>query len=296
MSTLSTARCARVTAVRGLLLVFVVAEAVTLFAFVRWQTDKRRSALTREMSHLETQAGDARAELAVLTGALTGLSIGVVVVDGRGRERLRNAAVGAMASDHGARAVLEDTVAVVLDAARRGEPAERHIDLAGPPRLVVEVRGVPLADGAGAVAYLRDVSEARHLDRMRRDFVANVSHELKTPIGALTLLAETMVAEPDPEVTGRLASRALGEANRMARMVDELLDLSTIESLPDVQRLPISAAELLARATERVHEAASGAEVSLRIAPPTEDLSVPCEARLMVSALFNLLDNAVKYS
>ena len=77
-----------------------------------------------------------------------------------------------------------------------------------------------------------DVSERRRLEMVRRDFVANVSHELKTPMGALGLLAETLVVEPDGEVAQRLANRIHTEAFRVSRIIDDLLDLSRIESEP----------------------------------------------------------------
>ena len=82
----------------------------------------------------------------------------------------------------------------------------------------------------GVIAIIEDVSERRRLEEIRRDFVANVSHELKTPIGALGLLAETLTVEPDPEVAQRLARRIHTEAFRVSRIIDDLLDLSRIES------------------------------------------------------------------
>ncbi len=132
--------------------------------------------------------------------ALLAAGDGVVVVDGDGREVLRNAAAGRFASARHADALVEEAINELLDRARGGEQGERELQLFGPPREVLQLRALPLrADGrvAGAVAFVRDVSEARRVESVRRDFVANVSHELKTPIGALALLAETMAASPD---------------------------------------------------------------------------------------------------
>ena len=98
---------------------------------------------------------------------------------------------------------------------------------------MLQLRSFPLRrDGevVGAVAFTRDVSEARRVESVRRDFVANVSHELKTPIGALGLLAETMAATDDPAVVQQLADRVVREADRLSRIVDDLLDLSQIEA------------------------------------------------------------------
>ncbi len=79
----------------------------------------------------------------------------------------------------------------------------------------------------GALAIVDDISERRRLEATRRDFVANISHELRTPIGAVGLLAETLLAEDDPVVASRLAERIVAEAFRLARTIEDLLVLST---------------------------------------------------------------------
>jgi hypothetical protein len=96
----------------------------------------------------------------------------------------------------------------------------------------------------GAVAVVEDVSQRRRLEDVRRDFVANVSHELKTPVGALSLLAETLEGEDDPEVVGRLLSRVAAEADRLGRIIDDLLDLSRIEAneAPTRELVPVQRA------------------------------------------------------
>jgi two-component system sensor histidine kinase SenX3 len=95
------------------------------------------------------------------------------------------------------------------------------------------IRALPLHDGdraVGAVAIIEDVSDRRRLEAVRRDFVANVSHELKSPVGALGILAEALQLEDEPTVSRRLAERMQTEAFRVARIIDDLLDLSRIES------------------------------------------------------------------
>ena len=108
------------------------------------------------------------------------------------------------------------------------------------PAAVVHLSAVPIGSPErplGVAAFVADVSEIHRIESVRRDFVANVSHELKTPIGALEVLAETLVAEDDPAVTRPLAERMVKEAERLARIVDDLLDLSLIET----QEAPIAA-------------------------------------------------------
>jgi two-component system sensor histidine kinase SenX3 len=146
------------------------------------------------------------------------------------------------------------------------------------------------------VAFLRDVSEARRIENMRRDFVANVSHELKTPIGALGLLAETMAGEEDAEMLRRLAGRVLHESERLERTVEDLLDLSILEAQESPERELIAVDRLMADAAERMASTAEAAEIPIELIEPAGDILVACDRRQVTSALFNLLDNAVKYS
>src|SRR5207237_508603 len=102
----------------------------------------------------------------------------------------------------------------------------------GPPRRDLFIHSAPLYDNGvliGGIAVVDDRTEQQRTDAIRRDFVANVSHELKTPIGALSLLAETLADETDPGIVRRLSGRLRDEAQRVSRTVDDLLALSRIE-------------------------------------------------------------------
>jgi two-component system sensor histidine kinase SenX3 len=148
----------------------------------------------------------------------------------------------------------------------------------------------------GAVAFVRDISELRRVESVRRDFVANVSHELKTPIGALSLLAETMAVGDDSPVNSQLADRLQREANRLGRIVDDLLDLSLIEAQERPTREPVPLHVVLHEAAERVRGAADAVGIPLSVAPVATDLVLAGDRSQLVSAVTNLLDNAVKYS
>ena len=104
-----------------------------------------------------------------------------------------------------------------------------------------------------------DVSEIHRVESVRRDFVANVSHELKTPIGALEILAETLASESDPAVTRPLADRMVKEADRLGQIVDDLLDLSLIETQESPRREPVPVRVLLDDAVDRVRRASETA-------------------------------------
>jgi len=220
------------------------------------------------------------------------------VVDQRGEIILRNG-VAEQFTGPGGDALTADAIWELLDRTLRGLEGERELRLFGPPRRVLHVRAIPLDDGTrpiGGVAFLRDVSEARRIENMRRDFVANVSHELKTPIGALGLLAETMAGEEDAEMLRRLAGRVLHESERLERTVEDLLDLSILEAQESPERELIAVDMLMADAAERMASTAEAAGIPIEMTEPAGDILVACDRRQVTSALFNLLDNAVKYS
>ncbi|MCK4177552.1 sensor histidine kinase [Aciditerrimonas ferrireducens] len=242
---------------------------------------------------------ESSAEAIRLRRALDTLPQGVIVCDETGEVVFRNArAVGLMGGRHGDALAAQAVVDLLALAWQQGS-AERTLDLYGPPRRTLAVRTQLLDDGRrtlGVAAVIDDVSERRRLEEIRRDFVANVSHELKTPMGALGLLAETLVAEEDPQVVRRLASRIQDEAFRVSRIIDDLLDLSRIEAEEAPPREPVPIGLVMAEALERVRAAAEQRAVKIEVEEPDPPVAVVAERRQLVSALYNLLENAVKYS
>ena len=184
----------------------------------------------------------------------------------------------------------------------------RRVDVALPGDLVgggprtVGVHGVRLGSGPaltpGPVALvLQDVTEARRVEAVRRDFVANVGHELKTPVGALALLAEAVQgAADDPETVQRFAARMQHEADRLARLVRELIDLSRLqgaEPLPEL--VPVAIATVVGEAVDRTRAAAAAKNIQLAVRAQPGLVVRGVEAQL-ATALTNLLANAVAYS
>ncbi|MEU3273833.1 ATP-binding protein [Saccharomonospora sp. NPDC006951] len=180
-----------------------------------------------------------------------------------------------------------------------GEPLE--IDLSPlevrgrkPEAVLGEVR--PLGDGFTVVEAV-DHSEAVRLEATRRDFVANVSHELKTPVGGIALLSEAVLdAVDDPEEVRRFGEKILRESTRLGKLVTELIALSRLqgaERLPELTEVAIDA--VVAEALNRTKLAAESAEITVTTDAPT-GLFVEGDRTLLVTALSNLLENAVAYS
>jgi len=203
-----------------------------------------------------------------------------------------------MVSRHGDALAAQAVTEVLEDAWHEGS-AERTLDLYGPPRRTLQVRARQIDDGRrplGVIALIEDISERRRLEEIRRDFVANVSHELKTPMGALGLLAETLVSEPDPDVAQRLAGRIHNEAFRVSRIIDDLLDLSRIESEEAPPREPVLVNLVMADAIERVRATADQRGIEIVLHEPSPPVAVMGDRRQLVSAMHALLENAITYS
>jgi two-component system sensor histidine kinase SenX3 len=198
-----------------------------------------------------------------------------------------------------AEVLVEQAIREALVLALNGSPQRRSLDILGPPRRILEIITVPLDDGArstGSLAVIEDVSERRRLEAVRRDFVANISHELKTPVGALGVLAETIASETDTRVIRRLAGRMTGESLRVGRIVDDLLALSRIEAEEQPVRESVSVRDLVHEAVDRVGSLAERAGIAVDLTGVGRRHTVRGDKRQLVSAVTNLLENACKYS
>jgi two-component system sensor histidine kinase SenX3 len=163
-----------------------------------------------------------------------------------------------------------------------------------PAAVLAHVR--PLGDGYSMVEAA-DTSEHVRLEATRRDFVANVSHELKTPVGAVGLLAEAVLdAADDPAEVRRFGTKILNEANRLGNLVTELIALSRLtgaERLPELQVVDVD--EVVQEALARSRLSAESADIEIIVDRPT-GLEVDGDLTLLVTALSNLVENAIAYS
>jgi len=253
----------------------------------------------RATEHAAEAVAESSADAIRLRRVLDSLAQAVIVCDEHGQLVFRNSrAITLMGSRHGD-ALAAQAVDELLATTSPGASEERTLELYGPPRRTLSVRTESIDNGQrtlGVIAVIEDVSERRRLEEVRRDFVANVSHELKTPMGALGLLAETLLAETEPEVSRRLAQRIHSEAFRISRIIDDLLDLSRIENEESPPREPVLVNLVMAEAAERVRSAAEQREVEIKLEEPSPPVAVLGDRRQLTSALYNLLENAVKFS
>ena len=165
----------------------------------------------------------------------------------------------------------------------------------GSPTRWLRGTAVPVGDGA-VLLVIRDVTEARRVDAIRRDFVANASHELKTPAATIQAAAETIgtAARDDPEVIPRFAAQLEREAVRLSRIVSDLLDLSRLESGSDLgETVPLDA--VLRDEGERFEDRAAESGISLRVHSDRVP-SLHGSARDLALLVRNLVDNAIRYS
>ena len=180
---------------------------------------------------------------------------------------------------------------VDLSPRKQSNPGRSGLSVRGHVRLLTE------ADRRFAVVYVDDQSEHDRMEATRRDFVANVSHELKTPVGAMGVLAEALLASTDdPDTVRRFAEKMVTESHRLANMVGELIDLSRLqgaEPLPDLDAIEVDT--VVSEALSRHKVAADNADIAVTTDSPT-GFRVLGDQPLLVTALANLVSNAIAYS
>lgn len=184
-----------------------------------------------------------------------------------------------------------EDVEVDLSARRRATVGRSGLSVRGHVRLLTE------DDGRFAVVFVDDLSEHVRMEATRRDFVENVSHELKTPVGAMGVLAEALLeSADDPDTVQRFGKKVLDESKRLANMVGELIELSRLqgaERLPDLAAVDVDT--VVAEAISRCKVAADNADIAVTTDAPS-GFRILGNQPLLVTALANLVFNAIAYS
>jgi two-component system sensor histidine kinase SenX3 len=267
----------------------MVVGVASVLAF-RWSERVQRA--VPEQPPAELDEGLVRA-LAVLRSA-------AVVLDEDDRVVRASApahALGIVRDGRIAPAAIRELVALVRrDGVIRDEELEVPRGPVGPGVLLVQVR-VAQVSARHLVVFAEDLTQARRLEAIRRDFVVNISHELKTPVGALTLLAETVEdAADDPTAVRRFAGRMRSEATRLSALVQEIIELSRLQvagALGEPSLVDVDA--VVAEAVDRARTTADGKQVRLEVGG-RQGVRVFGNHDLLVTAVRNLVDNAVAYS
>jgi len=226
---------------------------------------------------------------------------GIVIGDADARVEFRNEAARRLTGTH-AGLLMDEAIERHLQLGRTGSVSDRTIELFGPPKMAFVISARPLPHGR-SVVFVDDISDRRRVEQTRTDFVANISHELKTPVGALSVLAETLVEETDVDTIARVVTRMLAETDRAGRTIDDLMELSRIEMGTERSDEPVRIADVIRASVDRVTELAAHSEIMISTLAPVEvdgtqadSLHVRGDRRQLVSAVGNLIENAVKYS
>ncbi len=270
----------------------VVGIAVGVFAAMAFRFSER----TRQVEPVPSPSGLDEG----LVRVLAVLRSAAVVLDAEG-EVVRASppayALGVVRGDAIAHPAIGDMIA---DVRREGVIRDEELELPRGPvgrgTVVLQVR-VAQVGPDHLLVLAEDRTEARRVEAIRRDFVVNVSHELKTPIGALALLAETVQdAADDPVAVRRFSGQMQSEATRLSALVQEIIELSRLQvagALEAVTTVPVRA--VVDEAVERARTAADSRQITLSVAGDTETV-VYGDHNLLVTAVHNLLANAVAYS
>jgi len=185
-------------------------------------------------------------------------------------------------------------------AASTSDVVAREIQLGGGEGRSIRLHAVAFPQSGprlGTVAVFHDMTELRRLEAVRRDFVANVSHELKTPLTAIRGFAETLLSvDLPPEDARKYLGVILRHAERLGNLIDDLLDLSRIESEEAPPREPVLVNLVMADAIERVRATADQRGIEILLHEPSPPVAVMGDRRQLVSAMHALLENAITYS
>ncbi len=262
-------------------------------------TERVLARAERAAESLLISHSDAERRAARLAGALDVMPLGVILAADLGAIEYRNVLAESMAGGHGDLLVQRALESLLERALRSDQPEDEEVDLFGPPRRHYVLRGRPIDDGhraVGVLATVEDETERRRMDEVRRDFIANASHELRSPVGALAVLAEMLTEETAVTVMRRLAGRLGAEADRVVRALEDVIELSRLEAEANPVRQAVSITSLVTEVVSRVTPMAD--TLGVTVVPPTlrRRLAVVGERRQLIAALFNLVENAVKYS
>ena len=277
----------------GLISFFSGAAIATFLAFFlsKRSTRKLNNAIKSE-SLVTAKAPEDQLER--FMDALDLLPIGIVIVDLKLNRRVRNNAAAAMTGVRYVDILVDQAVDAMIDEIKIAKSGNRILEAVAGTTRYFKISGQSMDDQRGIVT-VEDITEKSRINTVQTDFVANLSHELKTPIGAVAALADSLSGETETEVVWRLAERIVTESHRMSRIVDDLLDLSRVEFGGTEEWTDIDLATVLVEVVSTNQYAAKRQGLGLSLTGSAE-LLVRGDRSQLISVFSNLVDNAIKYS
>ena len=273
--------------------------------------DPLARSVDRVQDYLTDHFAELRSSRDQLSTVLNSMIEAVIVIDDRQRVVLRNASasrlfrlpaesIGRPLFELVRQPQLQNWVELTLSAR---EVAGGELTLTTPTPRTLSVRVQPLPEGSTggrAMVVATDISQLRRLEEIRQEFVANASHELKTPLASIQACLETLVdggAIDDPEVRDQFLNMMAEQAERMNHLISDLLSLTRIENdEADLDLHPVDLEELVAQSVGRQSQTAERKSISVRIEPPAEPVQPLGDEESLEHILDNLIDNAVKYT
>jgi two-component system phosphate regulon sensor histidine kinase PhoR len=276
-----------------------------------WREGRELAARFNEMGRqIGGRIDSLEAEREQLRAVLGGMAEGVIAVEAGQRVLFANPAAGAILEFDPALAVgrplwevaRQRAVQDLLErAGKAGQPQREEVEIKTRParHLTVYVAPLPETNGTGAVLVLGDTTELKRLEKVRQEFVANVSHELKTPLAVIQACAEALQdgAVEDPAARGPFLQQIADQSARLHALILDLLSLGRLESgeaALDPEAIPVS--EMVFACIDRHRPRAEAKGMTLEAIAPVDELTVWADVEALGQILDNLVDNAVKYT
>jgi signal transduction histidine kinase len=279
----------------------VVAAAVAVAIRERRSADRSRRAselLGRSADELQQRLSALDQDRTTMQNVLSSMEEGVVLVGPTGRVRLSNPAADRLLGTRH-RTMPGLLPMAFQEAATKAAAGEAAVGVEveiGSPSRWARATAIPVGGDGSVLLVVRDVTEAKRLESVRRDFVANASHELKTPAASIQAAGETIrsAARDDPSVIPRFAEQLEREAFRLSRIVSDLLDLSRLETGAELDE-EVGLDQVVKEERDRYEEAAreGGLTLSIRLGPVAPVRGSVRDLSLLVR---NLVDNAIRYT